>query len=42
MTFRLGIFPRVRSSHVALLVFLAGPPPSAGPQIPREDLGRPN
>lgn len=37
MTFRLGILPRVPSSVVALVVFLAGPPPSAGPQIPRED-----
>ena len=37
MSLRLGILPRVPSSLVALVVLLAAPPPSAGPQIPRGD-----
>ena len=37
MKFRLGIRLRIPCSLVALVVFLAAPPPSACPQIPRAD-----
>jgi CHAT domain-containing protein/tetratricopeptide (TPR) repeat protein len=37
MTLRLGIVPRIPSSLVALVVFLAVPPPSACPQIADAD-----